>query len=657
MLPLSITATTTSDLPGVGQGGSAPQDADGFLALLNAGINNGILPNTQGLTDPNSNLTSINNTPEPPVKMPTSVFTSSNTQQDVPPPPAPLPPQAPAPSSAANQAANNTNNNSSSNANNNSSSNASQNTDNTSQNTNGSTSSGSSSSASSNSSNQNSQSDQSGSSSSSGQSTGPAAQGQTSGGSVGQANKQLRTQIQNQLGDISQILLGMIQALSVTPAQQLPQATTDTTGTSLLQQVSAAGNSTTDQGAAAGSGSSSDQGVSLLKDMLSLLQQLQQALVQSGNSGNNIQQLLGQDSNSASTQITVGQESILQLLGQGGNSQIQALSNSLLNDLSQLQQLVGLPTGSSSTSTNSSLLSSTQLQALSSLFKGPIAQAQAQLQTLQTSNDTTFAQFSSDIQNVLSGFSPHSKFASDNSNTTNNNTSTNTNNNAPVITPDITVKPTDNGQSLNFTATVAQGPVTQDGSSSSGNGSQDSGQNPLTQQITDQQSPTTNNPGPVGNASFLKLVNQASQGQGPQGGLIDQVQFQVKTALNNGDSKITIQLNPPELGKLDVKLEISADGKASGITITATNQSTLDLLQRDTQGLTRALNDAGLTTDSSNLNFSLGGGQQNQTQSGSQQAATTYQQAQPDEEDPVTAINTISSSYVVNLTEGLDITI
>jgi flagellar hook-length control protein FliK len=131
----------------------------------------------------------------------------------------------------------------------------------------------------------------------------------------------------------------------------------------------------------------------------------------------------------------------------------------------------------------------------------------------------------------------------------------------------------------------------------------------------------------------------------------------VKTALSDGSSKITIQLNPPDLGKVDVRLEIGADGKTSGVTITASNQDTLNLLQRDAQGLTRALNDAGLTTDSGSLNFSLGGGQQNQTQAGTQQAATTYQQAQPEEDDPVTAINAITRSYVVNLAEGLDITI
>ncbi len=106
----------------------------------------------------------------------------------------------------------------------------------------------------------------------------------------------------------------------------------------------------------------------------------------------------------------------------------------------------------------------------------------------------------------------------------------------------------------------------------------------------------------------------------------------VKTALGDGSSKISIQLSPPDLGKLDVKLTVSADGKTSGIMITASNNDTLNLLKQDTQGLTRALNDTGLNTDNGSLNFSLGGGQQNQGQA-NQQAALPYQQAQPGEED------------------------
>ncbi len=107
--------------------------------------------------------------------------------------------------------------------------------------------------------------------------------------------------------------------------------------------------------------------------------------------------------------------------------------------------------------------------------------------------------------------------------------------------------------------------------------------------------------------------------------------------------------NPPISGKLDIKLDVGADGK-TGITITADNKGTLDLLQRDAQGLTKALNDLGLNADSGNLNFSLNHGQQDNGQPATQ-AALTYQSAQP-EDDTDTTVNAITRSYVVQSGAG-----
>lgn len=135
--------------------------------------------------------------------------------------------------------------------------------------------------------------------------------------------------------------------------------------------------------------------------------------------------------------------------------------------------------------------------------------------------------------------------------------------------------------------------------------------------------------------------------------LHEQIAFQVKTSLGDGSSKINIKLDPAELGRLEIKIHVGGDGK-TGVMITADNKSTLDLLQRDAQGLMRALNDAGLQAESGSMNFNLRGGQQEQGQERPQVAH--YQKAQPEEElvDPATVI---SRSYVVNLSQGLDIKI
>jgi len=88
-----------------------------------------------------------------------------------------------------------------------------------------------------------------------------------------------------------------------------------------------------------------------------------------------------------------------------------------------------------------------------------------------------------------------------------------------------------------------------------------------------------------------------------------QVAIQLTRAVQDGLDRINIRLNPAELGRVEVKLELGHDGRTMAV-VTADRQETLDLLQRDARGLERALQEAGLKTDSNSLNFNLR--QQNQ---------------------------------------------
>jgi flagellar hook-length control protein FliK len=84
----------------------------------------------------------------------------------------------------------------------------------------------------------------------------------------------------------------------------------------------------------------------------------------------------------------------------------------------------------------------------------------------------------------------------------------------------------------------------------------------------------------------------------------------IATRSLSGSRQFDIRLDPPELGRVDVRLSIDATGKASAH-LSADQQQTLDLLQKDSSGLTRALRDAGLDVAQNGLNFSLrqqGGG-------------------------------------------------
>lgn len=86
--------------------------------------------------------------------------------------------------------------------------------------------------------------------------------------------------------------------------------------------------------------------------------------------------------------------------------------------------------------------------------------------------------------------------------------------------------------------------------------------------------------------------------------IVDQIKVVITRAAKAGLDKVTIQLKPAELGRIDVKLEMSEDHKVR-VTVTADNKETLALLQSDSHTLERTLNDAGLRTDSANLHFNL----------------------------------------------------
>jgi chemotaxis protein MotD len=74
----------------------------------------------------------------------------------------------------------------------------------------------------------------------------------------------------------------------------------------------------------------------------------------------------------------------------------------------------------------------------------------------------------------------------------------------------------------------------------------------------------------------------------------------------SGARQFDIRLDPPELGRVEVRLSIDASGKTEAH-MTADQPETLNLLQKDSSSLTQALRDAGLDVSNSGLNFSLRG--------------------------------------------------
>lgn len=99
---------------------------------------------------------------------------------------------------------------------------------------------------------------------------------------------------------------------------------------------------------------------------------------------------------------------------------------------------------------------------------------------------------------------------------------------------------------------------------------------------------------------------------------VDQVSVQISKAIKDGVDRINIQLRPENMGRVEVRLEVT-DGRVAA-TVTADSKETLDMLQKDARELERALQQAGLQTDNGSLSFSLRG-QQGQGQEGDRQVA------------------------------------
>lgn len=107
--------------------------------------------------------------------------------------------------------------------------------------------------------------------------------------------------------------------------------------------------------------------------------------------------------------------------------------------------------------------------------------------------------------------------------------------------------------------------------------------------------------------SAAQQAQQAQRANLPGSAVVDQISVKITKALQTGTDKISIQLKPAELGRVDVKMEMTHDGRVMTV-VTAERQETLDMLRRDQSELQRALADAGL--QSGDMEFNLKGQEQ-----------------------------------------------
>lgn len=84
----------------------------------------------------------------------------------------------------------------------------------------------------------------------------------------------------------------------------------------------------------------------------------------------------------------------------------------------------------------------------------------------------------------------------------------------------------------------------------------------------------------------------------------EQVAVHVKKAVAEGSDTISIKLDPGNLGRVEVTLEVSQDGRLLAV-IAADKPETLQMLQKDAAALEQSLRDGGLKTNQDSLSFQL----------------------------------------------------
>ena len=138
---------------------------------------------------------------------------------------------------------------------------------------------------------------------------------------------------------------------------------------------------------------------------------------------------------------------------------------------------------------------------------------------------------------------------------------------------------------------------------------------------------------------------------------LDQIAVEIATRAGKGERRFDIRLDPPELGRIDVRLEIDSKGNTTTKLIVE-RAETLDMLQRDARGLEKALQNAGLKLDAGGMQFTLQ--QDTQAQHGNQNNAPEMR-GRPDlieaEAEIITEIATGNASLAAQLRGGVDIRI
>lgn len=112
--------------------------------------------------------------------------------------------------------------------------------------------------------------------------------------------------------------------------------------------------------------------------------------------------------------------------------------------------------------------------------------------------------------------------------------------------------------------------------------------------------PQPNTPAAAAAPGGALSVTAATNGPVPLSGLA----LEIAASAKSGKSRFEIRLDPADLGRIDVRIDIDRNGQVTSH-LTVEKPETLSMLRQDAPQLQRALDDAGFKTGSGGLQFSL----------------------------------------------------
>jgi flagellar hook-length control protein FliK len=132
--------------------------------------------------------------------------------------------------------------------------------------------------------------------------------------------------------------------------------------------------------------------------------------------------------------------------------------------------------------------------------------------------------------------------------------------------------------------------------------------------------------------------------------------LEIAASVKNGKSSFEIRLDPADLGRIDVRIDVDRSGQVTSH-LTVEKPETLSMLRQDAPQLQRALDDAGLKTGSGGLQFSLRD-QSSSSQNNGNQTGSNAQRLVVSEDDTIpAAVAGRTYGRMLGSSSGVDISV